>query len=122
VNGLHPHSIAVSSDGRYLLAIETPAAYLETRVKIWDTLTWQEAVTLKIPSTSPINCLAFTPDNRYLIAAANGMMKILVIGSWQEVMTLPSSDDVRAMAVTPDGKYVITGMNVWQVDWSCLPE
>jgi WD40 repeat protein len=118
VNSLAQNTVVVSHDGHYVIAIETPASYLETKVKVWETMTWKAVAYLTIPSPVPITCLAFTPDNRYVIAAASGTMKFLEVGSWREILTMSSSDDVRTVTVTPDGKYVIAGLNVWQVDWS----
>ena len=120
VTSLTQNTIAVSRDGQYVIAIETPASYLETKVKVWETGTWKEAAYLTIPSLTPINCFAFTPDGKYVIAATSGIMKILEVGSWREILTLSSSDDVRAVVVTPDGKYIIAGLNVWQVDLSII--
>ncbi len=118
VNGIIADSVAASPDGRFVIAVETLAIYLETKVKVWETETWQETGYFTIYSSTPVTCLGFTPDEKYVIAACSKKIIFLKVGSWKEFVTLGNNADPRAITVTPDGKYMIAGTDVWKVDLS----
>ena len=54
-------------------------------------------------------CLAFTPDNRYLLASlSTSELVIWSIIDNMEVQTIPLEQQIVAMALTPDGGYLLT--------------
>ncbi len=94
---LHGHTGAVScigwcANGAYLASIDTNGP-----VKVWDTHTWREVVTLSgLPRRAGENWdwwrLDWSPDGRWLAASGGGTtLKVWEAAAWQEVLSMNKS-------------------------------
>lgn len=106
---LEPSGGAISPDGT-LFAVSSRIGY----VRVWDTATWQEVVTLRgfILGAAGV---AFSPDGKRL-AATDGSGKQAVrlwdTASWQEVLTLRAPGSVfNDPRFSPDGNRIWASSN-----------
>jgi WD40 repeat protein/serine/threonine protein kinase len=117
--------IAYSADGKHLAA-----AYDDGAVKLWDVITDQEIMKIKV-HTGPINVVAFSPDGKRLITAAGNRpyprsrllaaarprsgvegetVKVWDAVTGQAILAYPRHKDaVFAVAWSPDGTRVASG-------------
>ncbi len=101
-DGLEFPDLAFSADGRWL------AATAGNDVRVFDTQTWRQSLTLRGPR---IHRLAFDPTGpRLLTGAATGDVAIWAIPSGARIQHLREiGDPVEAVAFSPDGQLVIAG-------------
>ncbi|MEQ6119112.1 caspase family protein [Reichenbachiella sp. MALMAid0571] len=63
--------------------------------------------------TDQVNCILFTPDQKFLISAArDNLIKIWDVASGGIVRTIPSPDNstVESLAISPDGQFLFGGV------------
>jgi WD40 repeat protein len=100
------HSVAISPDGKTLAS-----ASADSTIRLWETSTGRERITLELPRGNPVFAVAFTPDGK-TVAAGNwdGLVRLWDMASGKLRATLPFQHGwVRALAISPDGKYLVCG-------------
>jgi len=129
--------VAFSGDGTWLLTAgqETPVTYfrmgqvspIETRVKIWDTATWAEHVSLAFNRVG-VGAASLSPDSRTLIVEKDwNLVELFDVASGASLGTFTATDP-RAQArpfssgnllITPDGETLMqaaqNGVRMWNV-------
>ena len=98
-------SMAFSPDGKRLAS----AGY-DKMVKVWDTTTGQETVTIR-GHTARIYSVAFSANgNRLASASEDSTVKVWDAIHGQETFTFQgNSDHIESMAISPDGKCLASG-------------
>ncbi len=112
-------SVAFSpyKDGRWLAS----ASIGDTSVKLWD-VTSLQLRTLR-GHTRPVNCVAFSPDGRWLASGSNDRtIKIWDVEAGREADKLRGghTDDINSVAWSPDGRWLASGsedqtVRLWDV-------
>jgi WD40 repeat protein/serine/threonine protein kinase len=106
--------MAFSPDGRYLAS----GVHGAFTVLVWEAATGRPVVTLpERKSTVPgldfsaVNCLAFSPDGKFLASGGNSrMVRLWDLSTGQEVLTLKGhTDRVVALAFHPGGTRLASG-------------
>jgi tetratricopeptide (TPR) repeat protein len=110
------NSVAVSSDGRYVLS-----ASEDNSIKVWALNSGQCLRTLEEHS-GPVNFVAVCPDGRYVLSGSDdSTIKLWAIDTGQCFRTLEGHTGyVNSVAVSPDGGYVLSGssdstIKVWDI-------
>jgi eukaryotic-like serine/threonine-protein kinase len=108
--------LAFSPDGQRLAAADVDL------LKVWDTLSGQEALTIQPHFEGGFLAgMTFDPDGRRLFTAASSTVKVWDATPCQESMTLRGHGGfVWSVACSPDGKQVASGSNdgtvkLWEV-------
>lgn len=99
-------SVAFSNNGRFLASGSS-----DQSVHIWNPKTAKLVMSYIRPYPSPINFVAFSPDDLSLIfVCADRTIRIrdLKTGGLKKMITGTKSD-TKAIALSPDGKFVATG-------------
>jgi WD40 repeat protein len=91
-------------------------------VKVWDTQTGQELLTLK-GHPAPISGVAFSPDGKRLASAAvaDGMVKLWDAQTGQEIINLKVGGHVNNLAFSPDGHWLASDPNGTVTIWDATP-
>jgi len=117
--------ISFRPDGQQLAASTFPDGKGET-VKIWDTLTGQEAYAIREVRSMPF-CVSFDPTGRYLLReGTNYTVKVSDARSGAEVGVLGRHDwNIWSIVFSPDGQRVATAssdgwVKLWRWDPSRL--
>ncbi len=106
------HFVAFSPDGKQLLS----AGNVEP-LKLWDL----ESGTLIHTFKDFTQAAAFSPDGRYALSAYVNTVRLLDLGTGQEVRSLTGhSNSVKSLAFSPDGKLALSGsmdntVKLWDV-------
>jgi serine/threonine protein kinase len=102
----HTHSVlavAYSPDGRRLAS-----GSADRTVKIWDSATGKDLLTLNGHVSGPIVSVAFSPDGRRLAAGSFGAVKIWDSVTGEALVSLNGGNVVEGVAFSPDGKRLAT--------------
>jgi WD40 repeat protein/tetratricopeptide (TPR) repeat protein len=121
-------SVAFSPDGQRLASASNDRtvkqrlarARYEGRVKVWDTGSGQELLTLR-GHTDYVTSVAFSPDGQRLASAGRdyygrkpGEVKVWDAVSGRELLTLREhTREVMSVAFSPDGQCLASGSGVW---------
>jgi WD40 repeat protein len=129
--------VAFSGDGKWLLTAgqETPVTYfrmgqispVQTRVKVWDTATWTEHVSLAFNRVG-VGAASLSPDSRMLIVEKDwNLVELFDVASGASLGTFTATDP-RAQArpfssgnllITPDGETLMqaaqNGVRMWKL-------
>src|SRR5260370_26864503 len=71
---------------------------------------------------SPVECVAFGPEGRFLAAGLGGTVKVWDPQSGKEQLSFPAHEmEITCIAISPDGKRLATGsfdksIRVWNAD------
>jgi WD40 repeat protein len=97
------HALALSSDGRFLAT-----AGAEPAIQLRDVATGQTL--MAFPQPGKVRLLAFSPDGRWLVAAAVGAVTRFcnLTKRAEDHPLLAAPSDVRVMAFSPDGRTLAT--------------
>lgn len=106
IEGIQICSIAMSPDGKLLVAADTKSKQLV----LWDVGTSEHHSSIPIDS-SHVNEIAFSPDGRMLAIAANsGLLSVWQIESGERLHVLSGhSGDVRCVDFSSDGNRLVSG-------------
>jgi WD40 repeat protein len=117
LDALEGWGVAFSPDG-FHLAVPSSLGH----VRIWDTATWREEVTLS-GFINAVGSVAFSPDVRRLATTGSNpddAVKLWDVDSWQELLTLEGVGSLfDATAFSPDGNDIGTVgsggiLNLWR--------
>jgi WD40 repeat protein len=104
--GDHPdiNSVALSPDGRWVAAVSR----LGSEIKVWDRPTGRLLAKLPDSAAGTANaCVAFSPDDRWLVTGAQGEYRFWQAGFWRLGRTI-ARDRLEEMpgliAFAPDGR------------------
>ena len=110
------NSVAVSTDGRYIVS-----GSVDSQLKLWDFQSSKELTTLQ-GHTDLIRSVVFSPNGNYILSGSfDDMVKLWDVASAQELKTFSGhTDDIWSVAFSPDGKYIISGsgdktVKLWDV-------
>src|SRR5262249_33058893 len=100
--------VTFSPDGGLLATACGNTDYSGT-VEVWDAPSGRYLRSLEHERLSPVQNVVFSPDGRYLAAAARSTAKVWEVTSGRCLCTLPSQlDRVNAIACSPDGQLLAT--------------
>lgn len=106
-----PKFAELSSDGALLAYGGYPG------IKIWETASWQEIVSM--PKPKNINYLTLTPDAKRVIIGSGKKLKVLDSETWKETLKFDHNDLIQFIAALPAGNHVVTGgyngIQVWDI-------
>ncbi len=119
-NGYSSHGVVFSPDGK-----RVASACLDKTVKVWDTASGQEVLTLKRHS-SYVDEVAFSPDDKRIASASSDKtVKVWDAATGKELLTFKghSGTDhgfVHSVAFSPDGKRIASAsydtVKVWDAE------
>jgi WD40 repeat protein/serine/threonine protein kinase len=107
-------SVAFSPpDGKWL-ASASGVSGKPGEVKLWDATTGQEVHTFLPAHDTPVWCLAFSPDGKWLVSGCGGLyatVKVWEVARGQEVLPPLKSRGrgVESVAFSPDGNWLAMG-------------
>ncbi|HUE71084.1 MAG TPA: protein kinase [Pirellulaceae bacterium] len=96
------HSLAFSSDGKWLAA---PGP--QDTVEVWDVAGWQKALSLSGQKGNALD-VAFSPDCRWLAASTRSGATVWRLKDGQTVFTVPAKGWLARVGFSPDGKLLAT--------------
>jgi len=78
-------------------------------VRVWDTQTRSPSRYLLRHPAGPINALAFSPDDRWLVSAGPGSARVFELDTGTLVNEIEMEGEATAVAFSPDGRIVAVG-------------
>ncbi|HWY87934.1 MAG TPA: sigma-70 family RNA polymerase sigma factor, partial [Gemmataceae bacterium] len=111
-----PHPLAFSRDSRLLATASQ--YYQDMTMRVWEMATGKELSRFPLNDNTSAECLAFTPDAKYLVVAHGSpemenptapearCLRLWDLKSGREVQRFDRSTDVYELAISPDGKTV----------------
>lgn len=99
-HGTYVHSVALSSDGKYLATASN-----DYTVRLWDVKSGKELHSLAVPKEY-VNAVAFSPDSKTLAAAsAEKIIRLWDVSNGRELRRISTANGVpHAVAFSLDGK------------------
>jgi WD40 repeat protein len=111
----------MSPDGSFIVSASHGEFPLNPTLKVWDTVTGAERLTLKGHTGYVMSC-AVSPDNRFIVSASwDSTLKVWDAATGIERLTLTGhTSGVRRCAVSPNGRFIISvsedqTLKVWDV-------
>jgi WD40 repeat protein len=122
------HAATFSPDGKTLATGGSQLTGKDNSISLWDVETGKKTATLPGP-TLGVDCLAFSPDSRFLVSTGHGDVTIWKLegsrplATWEAHPTKGGDrTGVHALAFFPDGKTLATGgfgfdssVKIWDV-------
>jgi WD40 repeat protein/tRNA A-37 threonylcarbamoyl transferase component Bud32 len=108
------YSVAFSGDGKRVIsgggAWDSKGKLLHGEVKVWDTATGQEKLTLK-GHTGPVTSVGFSADGQRIVSGSDDKtVKVWDAATGQEKLTLKGHTlPVRSVAISGDGQRMASG-------------
>lgn len=95
------NSVAVSNDGK--LAITSSS---DKTIKLWELATGKQLRSF----LGDVNALAFSPDDRYILAGGQHFLKLWDVKTGNEIKVFSIGKQwVRTVAFSPDGRFILLG-------------
>jgi len=105
------NSIAFNPDGSHIAV--TSGRFGRELIRLIDLTTGREIRTASnfLGHTSEIDCIAFSPDGRYIVSGSKDLsVRIWDASTGEEIRNFPGNNaDVNSLAISPDGRSIITG-------------
>jgi len=114
----HVNSVALSPDGKHIVS-----GGEDNTIKVWDTKTGAEVMTISITAGNEESCVAISPDGKRIVSGDDsGQVNVWDVASGKEVMTLKGHERfVSSVAFSQDGKLIASGsyddtVKVWDAE------
>jgi WD40 repeat protein len=111
-------SLVWSPDGAYIAtsAIRREEQHYDSSIYIWRVATGKLHRTLRIPDSTPIITIAWSPDGKRLAGAERNRLHLWESDKWQLLDTLPSVSSPQSLAWTPDSTMIaVSGSGTLQI-------
>lgn len=113
--GINVYRATFSADGELLACVNNPG-----EIRVYRTATWVEAARLRTGVTSSVYVLAFSPDDKRILAAGFGRkIEVWDLAGGAKIAEYGgNADSIWGLIVFPDGERVATTSGEYSTDYS----